>query len=219
VTGHKLSGVAATGIIHLINSGAAALDGTGQQSLNGKPVMKPFWEISEQEMKKCLGETTWYPAMREYFGGGGYSSGYRTRGGMPATMFRLNLVKGLGPSLQIAEGFTVDLPEKVDRVLEDRTDKTWPTTWFAPKPGGVGPFRDAYSVMNNWGANHCALSYGHIGSQLITLASILRIPVSMHNIEDQQIFRPSAWTAFGTKDLEAADFRACKNYGPLYGLY
>jgi L-fucose/D-arabinose isomerase len=219
VTGHKLGGAAATGIIHLINSGAAALDGTGQQTLHGKPVMKPFWEISEQEMKKCLSVTTWYPAMREYFGGGGYSSGYLTRGGMPATMFRLNLVKGLGPSLQIAEGFTVDLPDKVDRILEDRTDKTWPTTWFAPKPSGVGPFRDAYTVMNNWGANHCTLSFGHIGSQLITLAAILRIPVSMHNIDDQQIFRPSAWTAFGTKDLEGADFRACKSYGPLYGLY
>jgi L-fucose isomerase len=219
VTGHKLTGAAATGIIHLINSGAAALDGTGQESANGKPAMKPFWEISEQEAEKCLKATTWYPAMREYFGGGGYSSGYLTRGGMPATMFRLNLIRGLGPSLQIAEGYTVDLPEKVDRILEERTDRTWPTTWFAPKTGGTGSFRNAYNVMNNWGANHCALSYGHIGSQLITLASILRIPVSMHNVDDEQIFRPSAWTAFGSQDLEGADFRACKNYGPLYGLY
>jgi len=219
VTGYKLTGAAASGIIHLINSGAAALDGTGQQSAEGKPVMKPFWEISEQEAQKCLKATTWYPAMREYFGGGGYSSGYLTRGGMPATMFRLNLIKGLGPSLQIAEGHTVELPEKVDRTLEERTDRTWPTTWFAPKSSNDGPFRDAYSVMNNWGANHCAMSFGHIGSQLITLASILRIPVSMHNIDDQRILRPSAWTAFGSKDLESADFRACRNYGPLYGLY
>jgi L-fucose/D-arabinose isomerase len=219
VTGHKLSGPAANGIIHLINSGAAALDGTGQQSASGKPVMKPFWEISEQEAQRCLKAVTWYPANREYFSGGGYSSGYLTRGGMPATMFRLNLVKGLGPSLQIAEGFTVDLPEKVDRALEERTDRTWPTTWFAPKQSGEGPFHDAYTVMNNWGANHCAMSFGHIGSQLITLASILRIPVSLHNVDDERVFRPSAWTAFGSKDLESADFRACKNYGPLYGLY
>ena len=219
VTGYKLTGAAARGIIHLINSGAATLDGTGQQSADGKPVMKPFWEISEQEAQRCLKATTWYPAMREYFGGGGYSSGYLTRGGMPATMFRLNLIKGLGPSLQIAEGYTVDLPEKVDHTLEERTDRTWPTTWFAPNPGNDAPFRDAYDVMNNWGANHCVMSFGHIGSQLITLASILRIPVSMHNVDDRHIFRPSAWTAFGSKDLEGADFRACRNYGPLYGSY
>jgi L-fucose isomerase len=219
VTGHRLSGAAANGIIHLINSGAAALDGTGRQSLGGKPVMKPFWDISESEVDQCLNATTWYPAMREYFSGGGYSSGYLTRGGMPATMFRLNLIKGLGPSLQIAEGQTVDLPDKVDRLLEERTDRTWPTTWFAPRTVGNGPFRDAYTVMNNWGANHCAMSYGHIGSQLITLASILRIPVSMHNVDEQQIFRPSVWTAFGSNDPEGADFRACKNYGPIYGMY
>jgi L-fucose/D-arabinose isomerase len=219
VTGYKLTGAAASGILHLINSGAAALDGSGQQSIGGKPVMKPFWDISEQEAQTCLKSTTWYPAMREYFAGGGYSSGYLTRGGMPATMVRLNLVKGLGPSLQIAEGTTIDLPEKVDRTLEERTDRTWPTTWFAPRPSGEGPFRDAYTVMNNWGANHCAMSFGHIGSQLITLAAILRIPVSMHNVEDQRIFRPSAWTAFGSKDLEGADFRACRSYGPMYGLY
>jgi L-fucose isomerase len=157
--------------------------------------------------------------MREYFPGGGYSSGYLTRGGMPATMFRINLVKGLGPSLQIAEGTTVNLPEKVDRTLQERTDRTWPTTWFAPATNGRGPYRDAYSVMNNWGANHCALSYGLVGSQLITLASILRIPVSMHNVPEERIFRPSAWTAFGASDLEGADYRACENYGPLYGQY
>jgi L-fucose isomerase len=219
VTGHKLTGEAAGGILHLINSGAAALDGSGQQEFQGKPVMKKFWEISQQEAQKCLHATTWYPAMREYFRGGGYSSGYLTRGGMPSTMVRINLIKGLGPSLQIAEGYTVDLPEKVDRVLEERTDRTWPTTWFAPITNGHGAFRDAYTVMNNWGANHCVLSFGHIGNQLITLASILRIPVSMHNVSEERVFRPSAWTAFGTADPEGADFRACRNFGPLYGKY
>jgi L-fucose isomerase len=219
VTGHKLTGNAANGIIHLINSGAAALDGNGRQSAVGKPSMKPFWEISEQEAQACLKAVTWYPANRGYFKGGGYSSGYLTRGGMPATMFRLNLTKGLGPSLQIAEGYTIDLPEKVDHILEERTDRTWPTTWFAPRQSGEGPFRDVYSVMSNWGANHCAMSFGHIGSRLITLASMLRIPVSMHNVDDERIFRPGAWTAFGSKDLESADFRACRNYGPLYGMY
>jgi L-fucose/D-arabinose isomerase len=219
VTGHTLKGHAASGILHLINSGAAALDGSGQQEIDGKPVMKEFWEISPQEAEKCLSATTWYPAMREYFPGGGYSSGFLTRGGMPVTMFRLNLIKGLGPSLQIAEGFTVDLPEAVDRKLEERTDRTWPTTWFAPITKGQGAFRDAYSVMKNWGANHCVLSFGHIGDQLITLASNLRIPVSMHNVNEQRIFRPSAWTAFGTEDPEGADFRACRTYGPLYGKY
>lgn len=219
VTGHKLTGHAANGILHLINSGAAALDGSGQQETQGKPVLKEFWEITKQEADKCLRATTWYPANREYFPGGGYSSGYLTRGGMPATMFRINMIKGLGPSLQIAEGYTVDLPEKVDRILEERTDRTWPTTWFAPTTNGQGPFRDAYTVMNNWGANHCVLSYGHIGGQLITLASILRIPVSMHNVPEASVFRPSAWTAFGAGDPEGADFRACENYGPLYGKY
>jgi L-fucose isomerase len=219
VTGHSLSGLASDGIIHLINSGAAALDGTGQQSRNGKPAFKPFWEITEREAAACLDSTTWYPAMREYFGGGGYSSGYLTKGGMPATMFRLNIIKGLGPSLQIAEGHTVELPPPIDRALEERTDRTWPTTWFAPKTGAGGPFHDVYSVMNAWGANHCTLSYGHIGSQLLTLASLLRIPVSMHNVDEQRVFRPSAWGAFGTKDLEGADLRACENYGPLYGQY
>jgi L-fucose isomerase len=219
VTGHKLSGTAAGGILHLINSGAATLDGSGQQALKGKPGLKPFWEITQDEAEKCLRATTWYPAMREYFAGGGYSSGFLSQGGMPATMFRLNLVKGLGPALQIAEGTTVALPDKVDRALQERTDRTWPTTWFAPKLTGKGPFRDVYGVMNTWGANHCVLSSGHIGSQLITLASILRIPVSMHNVAENEVFRPSAWTAFGTADTEGADFRASKNYGPLYGKY
>jgi L-fucose isomerase len=219
VTGHKLSGQAANGVLHLINSGAAALDGTGQQTINGKPAMKPFWEITPQEVKKCLEATRWHPAMLEYFRGGGYSSGFLTRGGMPATMFRINLVKGFGPTMQIAEGYTVDLPEKVDRTLEERTNPTWPTTWFAPRLQDHGPFRDVYTVMNNWGANHCVMSYGHIGSELITLASTLRIPVSMHNVPEGEIFRPSAWIAFGARDLEGADFRACKNFGPLYGSY
>jgi L-fucose isomerase len=219
VTGHKLSGAAAGGMLHLINSGAATLDGSGQQALSGKPGLKPYWEITREEVERCLKATTWYPAMREYFGGGGYSSGFLTAGGMPATMFRINLIKGLGPTLQIAEGSTVALPEKVDRALQERTDRTWPTTWFAPRVTGAGAFRDVYTVMNTWGANHCVLSYGHIGSQLITLASMLRIPVSMHNIAAEAIFRPGAWTAFGTHDPEGADFRASRNYGPLYSKY
>jgi L-fucose isomerase len=219
VTGHKLTGQAANGVLHLINSGAAALDGTGQQTINGKPAMKPFWEITPQEVKKCLEATRWHPAMLEYFRGGGYSSGFLTRGGMPATMYRINLVKGFGPTMQIAEGYTVDLPEKVDRTLEERTNPTCPTTWFAPRLQDHGPFHDVYTVMNNWGANHCVMSYGHIGSELMTLASTLRIPVSMHNVPEEEIFRPSAWIAFGAHDLEGADFRACKNFGPLYGKY
>jgi len=219
VTGRKLSGQAANGVLHLINSGAAALDGTGQQTIDGKPAMKPFWEITPLEVKKCLEATRWHPAILEYFRGGGYSSGFLTRGGMPTTMFRINLVKGFGPTMQIAEGYTVDLPEKVDRTLEERTNPTWPTTWFAPRLQDHGPFRDVYTVMNNWGANHCVMSYGHIGSELITLASTLRIPVSMHNVPEGEIFRPSAWIAFGARDLEGADFRACKNFGPLYGKY
>jgi len=217
VAGHKLSGAAAGGILHLINSGAAALDGTGQQTIKGRPAMKPYWEITPQEAQKCLNATTWYPAMLEYFRGGGYSSGFLSRGGMPATMFRINLIKGLGPALQLAEGYTVDLPAKVDRILQERTNPTWPTTWFAPDVTGEGAFRDAYSVMNNWGANHCVMSYGHIGSRLLTLASMLRIPVYMHNVSTDKIFRPSAWTPFGTRDLEGSDFRACTNFGPLYG--
>ncbi len=219
VTGYELEGRAEGGILHLINSGSAALDGTGRQSIDGQPAMKPFWEITPQEARECLDATTWYPAMVEYFRGGGFSSGFLTRGGMPVTMFRLNLVHGLGPALQIAEGYTIELPEEVDRTLEERTNPTWPTTWFAPILTGSGPFRDVYSVMSNWGANHCVLSYGHIGSNLITLASMLRIPVYMHNVPDEWIFRPGAWTAFGTMDPQGADFRACANFGPLYGRY
>jgi L-fucose isomerase len=217
VTGYDLTGRAANGVIHLINSGAAALDATGQQTIDGQPVMKPFWEIASAEVQKCLEATTWYPATTEYFRGGGFSSSFLTRGGMPVTMARLNLVKGLGPALQIAEGYTVDLPEEVHQTLNDRTDPTWPTHWFVPNLTGSGPFRDVYSVMYHWGANHGALSYGHIGADLITLASMLRIPVYMYNVPEEKIFRPSAWNAFGTMDLQGADLRACANFGPLYG--
>jgi L-fucose isomerase len=219
VTGHKLAGQAMGGIIHLINSGSACLDGTCRQSVNGKPALKPYWQITQDEIDECLKATSWYPARVEYFRGGGFSSGFLTRGGMPVTMSRVNLVKGLGPVIQIAEGYTISLPAKAHNILNDRTDPTWPTTWFAPVLTGSGPFKDVYSVMNNWGANHAAVSYGHIGHDLITLASMLRIPVCMHNVPEQRIFRPSAWTAFGAMDPTGADFRACSNYGPLYGRY
>ncbi len=215
VTGKTLTGVAANGMIHLINSGSASLDGCGQQSIGGKPAMKPYWEISESEAKKCLDATTWYPAAQEYFRGGGYSSNFLTKGGMPVTMSRLNLVKGLGPVLQIAEGWTADLPADVNKLLDERTNQTWPTTWFVPRVTGKGAFADVYSVMYNWGANHGAFSFGHIGADLITLASMLRIPVCMHNVEEGKIFRPSAWGAFGM-DAEGSDYRACETYGALY---
>ena len=216
VAGYELEGAAAGGILHLINSGAATLDGTGQQERDGQPVMKPFWEITKDEARKCLAATTWHPSITEYFCGGGWSSRFLTRGGMPVTMSRLNLVKGLGPALQIAEGWTVDLPEKVHDTLDQRTNPTWPTTWFAPNITGQGAFRDVYTVMNNWGANHGAIGYGHIGADLIALAAMLRIPVYMHNVAAERVFRPSTWAAFGTADLEGADYRACKNFGPLY---
>lgn len=219
VTGYELTGLAEGGIIHLINSGSATLDATGLQTIDGQPAMKPFWEITPEEVGKCLDATTWYPAITEYFRGGGFSSSFLTRGGMPVTMSRINLVKGLGPVLQIAEGYTVDLPEEVHRILNERTNPTWPTHWFVPNLTGRGPFRDVYAVMYNWGANHAALSYGHIGAELITLASMLRIPVYMHNVPEEKIFRPSAWTAFGAMDPQGADFRACANFGPLYGRY
>ncbi|MCF8226608.1 MAG: L-fucose isomerase [Bacteroidales bacterium] len=216
VTGEKLTGLTENGVIHLINSGSATLDGTGQQSdEKGKPVMKPFWEITDEEAQKCLDATGWFPAVTEYFRGGGYSSKYLSKGGMPVTMSRINLVKGVGPVLQMAEGYSVDLPEKVHKILDERTNETWPTTWFVPRITGKGAFADVYSVMANWGANHGAISYGHIGADLITLASMLRIPVCMHNVEDDRVFRPSAWSAFG-QDKEGSDFRACKAYGALY---
>jgi L-fucose isomerase len=204
-------------LIHLINSGAASLDATGQQEKDSAPAMKPFWEISESEIQKCLRATTWPPAITEYFRGGGFSSSFLTKGGMPVTMSRVNLVKGLGPVLQLVEGWTVGLPANVHHQLSERTNPTWPTHWFAPRLTGQGAFRDVYSVMANWGANHGAVSYGHIGADLITLASLLRIPVCMHNLEDAFLFRPSAWSAFGTDHAASADFRACANFGPLYG--
>ncbi len=217
VTGYELTGQAAGGIIHLLNSGAAALDGTGMQRAGDAPVMKPFWEITPEEAHRCLDATTWFPAGVEYMRGGGFSSGFRSVGGMPITLSRLNMIQGLGPVLQIAEGYTVDIPDSVHEVLNERTDPTWPTTWFAPRTTGKGPFRDVYSVMYNWGANHGAFSYGHIGADLITLASMLRIPVCMHNVPEERIFRPSTWSAFGAMDLQGADYRACAAFGPLYG--
>ncbi len=219
VTGIKLKGKAANGIIHLINSGSTTLDGTGKQKRNGKPVMKQFWEISKNDVESCLKATRWCPAEKEYFRGGGFSSQFLTEGEMPVTMSRINLVKGLGPVLQIAEGYTVSLPKEADFILQRRTSPAWPTTWFAPALTGKGAFKDVYSVMANWGANHGAISYGHIGDKLITLAAMLRIPVNMHNVVEEKIYRPSAWNAFGTNDLEGADYRACKNFGPLYGRY
>ena len=217
VTGKELTGLAKDGIIHLVNSGAAALDGCGQQTVDGKPAMKPYWDITPEEAGKCLDATSWRPANVGYFRGGGYSSDFMTVGGMPVTMSRINLIKGLGPVLQIAEGYSVELPEDVSSTLDNRTDPTWPTTWFAPVLTGKGAFTDVYSVMANWGANHGAFSYGHIGAELITMASMLRIPVCMHNVAEDRIFRPSAWSAFGTNDKEGADYRACENFGPMYG--
>jgi len=217
VTGHTLAGKAENGIIHLINSGAAALDGSGaQKCCGGESVMKPFWDVTEADAKACLDATSWRPGSLGYFRGGGYSSCFLTKGEMPVTMARVNLIAGLGPVLQIAEGYTVDLPDDAAKVLWDRTDPTWPTTWFAPIVTGEGAFKDVYSVMNNWGANHGVLSYGHVGDKLMTLASMLRIPVCMHNVPEERIFRPSAWAAFGTAGLEGADYRACENFGPLY---
>ncbi len=216
VTGKELTGLASNGIIHLINSGATTLDATGQQTdAQGNPAMKEPWNITDEEVKKCLDATTWYPASREYFRGGGFSSNFLSRGGMPVTMMRVNIVKGLGPVLQLAEGWTVEIDPEIHKVLNERTDRTWPTTWFVPRLCDKPAFKDVYSVMNNWGANHGAISYGHIGEDLITLASILRIPVCMHNIDDDKIFRPAAWNAFGM-DKEGADYRACQNYGPIY---
>ena len=219
VTGKELKGHAKNGIIHLINSGAASLDGTGAVSDKaGTPVIKPFYEMTDADAKACLNETDWCAADQFYFRGGGYSSHFihGTRGGMPVTMARLNVVKGLGPVLQLAEGYTCELEPDVHKTLDERTDKTWPTTWFAPILTGNGAFTDVYSVMANWGANHGAFCYGHIGDRLITMASMLRIPVSMHNVDASRVFRPAAWSAFGTDDLESADYRACAAYGPMY---
>jgi L-fucose isomerase len=216
VSGYELEGVAASGILHLINSGPATLDGTGQAEIDGEPVMKPYWEITPEEVQRCLGATSWHAGITEYFRGGGWSTKFKTRGGMPATMCRLNLVKGLGPAFQITEGYTVDLPDEVHTILDERTNPTWPTTWFVPNLTGTGPYRDVYTVMANWGANHGAISYGHIGDDLISLASMLRIPVYMHNIPEERVFRPHTWASFGANDPQGADFRACANFGALY---
>jgi L-fucose isomerase len=216
VTGVELTGLAKDGFIHLINSGPTTLDATAQQKDNdGNPAMKPFWEITEEEAKLCLENTRWCPGEKEYFRGGGYSSQFKTAGKMPVTMSRVNLVKGLGPVLQLAEGYTIELEDAVHNVLDRRTNPTWPTTWFVPNLTGTGAFKDVYSVMANWGANHGAISFGHIGADLITLASLLRIPVCMHNVGEDKIFRPSAWNAFG-ENKESADYRACANFGPVY---
>lgn len=216
VTGKELTGRAADGIIHLINSGATTLDATGAMTdADGAPVMKQVSDITENDVKECLKATTWYPADRDYFRGGGFSSNFLSKGGMPVTMSRLNIIKGLGPVLQIAEGWTVEIDPEINRALDMRTDPTWPTTWFVPRLCDKPAFRDVYSVMNNWGANHGAISYGHIGQDLITLASILRIPVCMHNVNEDKIFRPAAWNAFGM-DKEGSDYRACETYGPIY---
>ncbi len=217
-TGYELQGHAreADGFIHLINSGACCLDACGEAKAgNGEAVIKSFWEISEEDMKSCLEATEWCEADLGYFRGGGYSSRFITKAEMPVTMARLNLIKGQGPVMQIAEGYTVSLPDEVSDVLWKRTDYTWPCTWFAPRVTGKGAFKSAYGVMNNWGANHAAISYGHIGADLITLCSILRIPVCLHNVPEELIFRPSCWNAFGM-DKEAQDYRACSNYGPMY---
>lgn len=216
--GYDLEGAAkeAGGFIHLINSGAACLDGNGEaKDENGQGVIKPWYEVTQKDQEAILAATTWNAADNGYFRGGGYSSRFLTKAEMPVTMIRLNLVKGLGPVLQIAEGWTVDLPDQVSDILWKRTDYTWPCTWFAPRTTGEGPFKTAYEVMNNWGANHGAISYGHIGADLITLCSMLRIPVSMHNVPEEKIFRPASWNAFGM-DKEGQDYRACQAYGPLY---
>lgn len=213
VTGWKPTGTAANGFIHLINSGATALDCTG--AADGQ--MKPFWEMTEENIKACLEATDWCRANYEYFRGGGFSSHFKTQAEMPVTMLRLNIVEGVGLCLQIAEGSTATLPASVHVPLDQRTDPTWPTTWFAPRTTGVGAFSDVYSVMANWGANHGVTVYGHVGADLITLASMLRIPVTMHNVPAEKVYRPHSWAAFGTQDTQAADYAACKHYGPLYG--
>ncbi len=219
VTGYDIEGKAkeADGFIHLINSGACCLDACGEvKDENGNALIKEWYNVTDEDIRKMLDATTWCAADNGYFRGGGFSSRFLTRAEMPATMIRLNIVKGLGPVLQIAEGWTVNLPDEVSDILWKRTDYTWPCTWFTPRCNGEGPFKSAYDLMNNWGANHGAISYGHIGADIITMASMLRIPVALHNVPDEKIFRPACWGAFGTKDLEGADFRACQAYGPLY---
>ena len=217
VTGHRPTGVAANGFIHLINSGATALDGSGAATDGeGRSCMKPFWDMEQADVDACLRATDWCRANYEYFRGGGFSSHFRCRAEMPVTMLRFNIVEGLGPVLQLAEGWTANLPDEIHDVIDVRTDRTWPTTWFAPRLTGHGAFSDVYSVMANWGANHGVTVYGHVGADLLTLASMLRIPVTMHNVPDGQVYRPHGWAAFGTENAEAADYKACAAYGPLY---
>ena len=217
VADYEVTGKAANGFMHLINSGASALDGNGaSKDENGESVMKEWWNVTDADMQAMLEATKWAPANKGYFRGGGFSSQYVSKGEMPVTMVRVNLVDKLGPVIQIAEGYTVELPDKVNHALLDRTDPTWPSIWFAPSLTGEGAFTDVYSVMANWGANHGASVYGHVGADIITLASMLRIPVSMHNIPAEKIYRPHAWSAFGTTNTEDADYRACAAYGPLY---
>ncbi len=217
VTGWTPEGKAAGGFIHLINSGAAALDGTAMaKNANGEAVMKPWWQMTDKDISECLKVTDWCQANLGYFRGGGFSSHFKTEAEMPVTMLRMNVIDGLGPVLQIAEGYTVTVPDDVQKILWDRTDPTWPSTWFVPRLTGEGAFKDVYSVMANWGANHGAFTYGHIGADIITLAAMLRIPVNMHNVPADKIFRPHAWNAFGTENAEGADYRACANYGALY---
>lgn len=217
VTGWTPEGKAAGGFIHLINSGAAALDGTAMaKNADGEAVMKPWWQMTDKDISECLKATDWCQANLGYFRGGGFSSHFKTEAEIPVTMLRMNMVDGLGPVIQIAEGYTVTVPDDVQNILWERTDPTWPSTWFAPRLTGDGAFKDVYSVMANWGANHGAFTYGHIGADIITLASMLRIPVSMHNVSRDRIFRPHAWSAFGTDNPESADYRACLNYGALY---
>lgn len=217
VTGYKLTGKAANGFMHLINSGATALDACGaSKDENGNGCMKTWWDMTDRDIQACLDSTDWCRANYEYFRGGGFSSHFKTAAEMPVTMLRVNIVDGIGPVLQIAQGYTVTLPDEVHKVIDQRTDPAWPTTWFAPNLTGKGAFTDVYSVMANWGANHGAWVHGHVGSDLITLASVLRIPVSMHNVEEEKIFRPHSWAAFGTENKEDADYRACSHYGPLY---
>lgn len=218
VTGIKPTGKAAGGFIHLKNSGSAALDATGMSTdENGDPIMKKWWDVTEEDIEAMLSVTEWCPGDRGYFRGGGFSSRFKTQKEMPVTMIRLNIVEGIGPALQIAEGYAVPLPEEMHDNLDKRTDANWPTTWFVPRlTEKSDAFKDVYSVMANWGSNHGSLTYGHIGKDLVTLASMLRIPVSLHNLDDCDIYRPHSWSAFGTRELESADYRACSAYGPIY---
>ena len=217
VTGWRPEGVAKNGFIHLINSGATALDGTGaSKNEKGEGCMKPFWDMTDRDVKACLAATDWCRANYQYFRGGGFSSHFKTQAEMPVTMLRANIVDGVGLVLQIAEGYTATLPEKAHDILDKRTDPTWPTTWFVPRLTGEGAFKDVYSVMANWGANHGVTVYGHAGADLITLCAMLRIPVTMHNVPEDKVYRPHCWAAFGTQDAQAADYAACKHYGPMY---